>query len=572
MIRRIQNVKRPEPMGTMSAPAWKRISAFPLGLLILFSALLLLAGVFTNAVAADEQESETRAPVSETTEVCLGCHSSINPGMVESWAGSRHAAITPEQALEVTGNARKVSAENIPESLRKTAVGCAECHMLNTEAHPDTFEHNGYFVHTVVSPRDCAVCHPVEVEQYGRNIMAHARKNLAENPVFQDLERQTIGKPVIEEGRVEFEAADTATREEACFHCHGTQVMVTGTETRDTILGEMNFPVLSGWPNQGSGRVNPDNTLGSCAACHTRHTFAIEMARKPHTCMQCHIGPDVPAYKVYAASKHGNIYAAKKEKWDFTAVPWRIGKDFTAPTCATCHISLLTNTDGEVVAERTHRMNNRLAWRIFGLIYAHPHPIAPDTTVIRNKDGLPLPTDFDGGFAEGFLIDRAEQDRRDRAMQAICLNCHGESWVRGHWDRFRKTIEETNASTLTATRLMREIWAQGFARGLDEEESPFNESIERTWSNTWLFYANTIRFSSAMAGGGDYGVFANGRYQLSKRIQEMSEWLDLRNQLFPPATPVARRSGLSDDGMTPLSAELSDAPEAVDSPAEGDAP
>jgi len=31
--------------------------------------------------------------------------------------------------------------------------------------------------------------------------------------------------------------------------------------------------------------------------------------------------------------------------WDFTAVPWTIGKDFNAPTCAACHISLLVNTD-----------------------------------------------------------------------------------------------------------------------------------------------------------------------------------------------------------------------------------
>jgi len=35
-------------------------------------------------------------------------------------------------------------------------------------------------------------------------------------------------------------------------------------------------------------------------------------------------------------------------------------------------------------------MNDRLPWRLFGLIYAHPTPIA-DTTVIKNKAGLPLP-------------------------------------------------------------------------------------------------------------------------------------------------------------------------------------
>jgi hypothetical protein len=35
-----------------------------------------------------------------------------------------------------------------------------------------------------------------------------------------------------------------------------------------------------------------------------------------------------------------------------------------------------------------------------------------------------------------------------------------------------------------------------------------------------------------MAGGGDYGVFARGRYQLSQTIVELNDWLNLRKQLF----------------------------------------
>ena len=134
------------------------------------------------------------------------------------------------------------------------------------------------------------------------------------------------------------------------------------------------------------------------------------MARKPYTCKECHIGPDVPAFKVYTSSKHGNIFSAHQDSWDFKNVPWTIGQDFTAPTCAACHISLVVNTEGDVVAERSHQMNNRLPWRIFGLIYAHPHPLQPDTTVIRNKDGLPLPTDFEGGYAKQFLIGEEQMD------------------------------------------------------------------------------------------------------------------------------------------------------------------
>ena len=210
----------------------------------------------------------------------------------------------------------------------------------------------------------------------------------------------------------------------------------------------MEFPVIDGWPNHGVGRINLDGSLGSCSPCHARHAFSIETARKPYTCKQCHLGPDVPVYKVYSASKHGNVFHCKQHEWDFNAVPWEIGGDFTAPTCAVCHVSLLVDPDGELVAQRTHQMNNRIAWRIFGLVYSHAHPKDPDTTKIRNKDGLPLPTAFDGTPAADFLIGPDEQAKRRTEMETICLNCHGTSWVRGHFARYDKSHETTNAATL----------------------------------------------------------------------------------------------------------------------------
>lgn len=289
--------------------------------------------------------------------------------------------------------------------------------------------------------------------------------------------------------------------------------------------------MIEGWPNQGVGRVNLDGSMGACSACHTRHTFSIEMARKPYTCKECHVGPDVPAYKVYSASKHGNIFSSLGDQWDFKAVPWTIGEDFTAPTCAACHVSLTVNTDGEVISERTHQMNNRLAWRIFGLIYSHPHPREPDTSIIRNKNDQPLPTDLDGGFASQFLIDAKTQSERRQNMQANCLACHGQSWVLGHFKRHDNTIKQTNAALKTATTVMQEIWKQGFATGLSQGGSLTDEAIERKWAEIWLFYANSIRFASAMAGGGDYGVFADGRFASSQRIVEMNDWLKFQTQL-----------------------------------------
>ena len=467
--------------------------------------------------------------ISEATSECIDCHISVHPGIVKDWQKSRHAIITPQNAMAVEGLARKVSSKTVPENLNGMVVGCAECHMLRPKAHADTFEHNGYDIHVVVSPVDCATCHAQEAEQYSNNLMAHAYGNLAENALYQKLQLSIIGNKKRNNGQIMSEPADDATKAEACYYCHGTKLKVTGKETRDTeAAGELEFPVIEGWPNQGVGRVNLDGSLGSCSACHTRHAFSIEMARKPYTCKECHVGPDVPAFKVYAASKHGNIFSAMHKSWNFSVVPWTIGKDFTAPTCAACHVSLLVNGDDEVVSERTHQMSNRLPWRIFGLVYAHPHPLSPDTTIIRNKENQPLPTSLDGTFAAEYLIDAKEQDNRRKAMQAACLNCHDTSWVRGHWQRFENTIKETNRDILIATGILEDFWLGGYA---DMKTNPFDEAIEKKWTDTWQFYANGIRFASSMAGGGDYGVYADGRYQLAQTLQEMNDWLNLHKKI-----------------------------------------
>jgi len=488
--------------------------------------LALIVGVLVLNAGAGRAAD---VPVSEATAECLDCHAATHPGIVKDWQNSRHAAITTRQALAAEGTARKVSSKTVPDSLQSNTVGCAECHTLRPGAHADTFEHNGYDIHVVVSPKDCATCHSSEAEQYSKNLMANAYDNLDANTLYHKLQISINGRKEFKDGKITYQPANADTKAETCYYCHGTKLKVTGTEVRDTELaGELEFPVIEGWPNQGVGRVNLDGSLGSCAACHTRHAFSIEIARKPDTCKECHVGPDVPAFKVYAASKHGNIYSAMKKNWDFSAVPWTIGQDFTAPTCAVCHVSLLVNTDEEVVSERTHQMNNRLPWRIFGLVYAHPHPRNPDTSIIRNKDGQPLPTSLDGEFAAQYLIDEKEMDARRKTMQAACLSCHSTSWVKGQWRRFENTIRQTNAEILTATGIMRDIWQKGLA---DLNTNPFDEAIEKKWTDTWQFYANTIRFASAMGFGGDYGVYADGRYQLTQALLEMNDWRVLQEKI-----------------------------------------
>jgi len=466
--------------------------------------------------------------VSTATQNCLMCHQTIAPNMAANWVKSRMAATTPAQAIKKPEQERRVSFEKVPEQLADVVVGCAECHTMRPDKHQDTFDHQGYQVHTVVTPDDCAVCHPVERGQFADNLMAEAYGNLQNNPVYADLVRVANGPMAFGGMAITHAVPDDQTNADACLFCHGTRLAVEGIETRETDFGSMEFPEISGWPNQGVGRINPDGSKGSCSACHARHQFSIEMARKPYTCAECHKGPDVPAYKVYKVSKHSNIVDSLSagDGWDFSAVPWTVGEDFNAPTCAACHISLLVTPDGDIRAERTHRMNDRLAWRIFGLIYAHAPPRSADTTKIINKDGLALPTALDGTPAADYLISQEEQVRRERRMKGVCLSCHSRAWVDGHFKRLAHTIKTTNHQSRVATQIMEKAWQENAAT---QSDSLFNEALERKWVEQWLFYGNSTRFASAMMGA-DYGVFANGRWMQAKNPHEMLEMLKSKLQ------------------------------------------
>lgn len=493
-------------------------------------ALHWILTLVTVAVCCGTVQSQ-EAPQSEATEECLSCHAEVHPGIVGSWLRSRHATTTPEQAWQKGEQERRISTAEIDSSLRYVQVGCYECHSLNTDRHADAFEHNGYTINIVVSPDDCASCHVTEREQFAQNIMAHAHTNLVDNSLYRDFMAAVNSPYHYGDGALAMGTSDSLTEAESCLYCHGTRITVKGLAVRETDYDDYEFPVLEGWPNQGVGRINPDGSKGACSACHTRHDFSIETARKPYTCSECHKGPDVPAYKVYEVSKHGNIVSSHPDAIDFDAVPWTLGDDFTAPTCAVCHASLVVSPEGDVIAERSHRFNDRLAWRLFGVPYAHPHPVNADLRGIENAAGLPIATELDGTPVADAVIDADTQLQRRTTMKGICRGCHGTDWVDTHFRRLDNTIHRTNALTLAGTRIISDVWAAGIARGLPQNANIFDEDIERMWIDIWLFYANSTRFAAAMAGGGDYGVFANGRYQATQQLYRLMETYRLRKQL-----------------------------------------
>jgi hydroxylamine dehydrogenase len=483
-----------------------------------------LVSVFVLAAAlCFTASSSAEVGLSPQTQACIECHQVIHPGIVADWQTSRMATITPAEGLKKPERERRISTATVPEALRDVAVGCYECHSLNQPQHKDNFEHAGFRINVVVSPDDCKVCHPLEADQYGKGKKAHARGNLTENPVYSSLVDTIVGMRDFQGGKKVAGKPSPLALSGTCFACHGTEVTVKGVRKVTSDLGDFELPDLSGWPNQGVGRVNPDGSRGTCTVCHTRHAFSIAMARKPHTCGQCHLEPDVPAYNVYQESKHGNIFFASHQGYDMEKVPWTIGKDFRSPTCATCHNSLLAAPDGAIIAERTHDFGSRPWVRLFGPIYSHPQPKEGRTYVIKNKDGLPLPTAFTGEPASAFLIDPKEQEKRMAQMKRICGSCHGSAVVNGHFAKLDNSVSEVDAMVKRATLLMVGAWNDKLA----DKTNPFDEGIEQKWMSQWLFYGNSVRFASAMMGY-DHTAFHYGWWNLSTNLQDMAESISLK--------------------------------------------
>lgn len=60
--------------------------------------------------------------------------------------------------------------------------------------------------------------------------------------------------------------------------------------------------------------------------------------------------------------------------------------------------------------------------------------------------------------------------------------------------------------------------------------SPQTQSIEQMWIRQWVFYSNSIRYSSAMTGAPDYTSFKNGWWYLNENLQHMKDWIEFKKE------------------------------------------
>ena len=318
-------------------------------------------------------------------ETCAGCHERLHPTLVHQFEGS---------AMGATGR------QNPRVDYPQTQMTCANCHGTD---HDAIMASKGRVPEAV-----CATCH----QQIYQEHVVDAGHTYGPGPGELGINwERNIGVP-------HYAQMPRKVMEMGCDPCHA-QAGATLPEY---------------WSDEQQKYVDTSSLTyrNGCIACHTRHSFSLAEARKPEACYTCHMGPDHPNYEAYMSSKHGSIYVARGNDWDWnqplTEAEW------DAPTCAYCHM-MYVDENGERYS--SHNMSRKIIWGM-----------GVQAALGQLEDITLLP----------------ENQARRVEMIKVCMTCHSEDKARGY-------LESADAHKLAGDALVveaRNVVADLYAEGLVE--------------------------------------------------------------------------------------------------------
>jgi len=424
---------------------------------------LLVAGSAMATTTASKDV--TNAGNQEENVKCINCHLKENNAMVQQWKNSPHAASQDGQ------------------------VGCYNCHAAE-QGEPGSYMHEGALIRTIQSPRDCGFCHEQETKE-----MAPSHHSTA-GQIMASLDNVL--------GEVVCSMETKADAANGCWQCHGSIVKILTGSDGKPLLNEnqaVMFDPMT-YPNSGIGRLNPDGTMGTCNACHGRHSFRASTARQPENCGKCHLGPDHPQIEAYKESKHGIAYYSAVRERGMNAMnilksgKWVLGKDYyTAPTCATCHMGATLKSDGSVTAS-SHNVGDRISWNLRA-------PISPklNRVTFANGDEKDVTGDIppqigqtvkykkfvmEGGkwkktMAEGEVVHVKSWEDRRADMEIVCQQCHGVQVVDNFYTQLDEPVMTYNKKYARPTKMLYEMAKkEGLVSG-----SLFHTKLGWHWWELW---------------------------------------------------------------------------------------
>jgi hypothetical protein len=327
-------------------------------------------------------------------------------------------------------------------------VSCLDCHQP-TETQPKR-DHHGFVISITLTAGNCRSCHESIYQEYLRSRHAapswaavFGQEGLTSEQVAFSERYQPGGtrRPAHPLAKVEGASGTTS----GCAQCHSV------------------------------GQPNKDGTIGTCTACHTRHTSSVAIARLPTTCGQCHLGPDHSQLEIYEESKHGVMFHAQEPLLNLAAPSKTLStRDMSVPTCATCHMSGL---NGQRV---THDPSERLSYYL----------------------------------ADPITKPRPNHDRAQIAMKQLCSQCHTTGLIERVYAEAEKIVASTNEKVQAASEVMTALRRDGVLAG-----APFSQPIDFVYFDLWHYDGRTSKHGAFM-GGADF-VQWHGNYPLLARTVEL---------------------------------------------------
>ncbi len=428
---------------------------------------------------------------------CVECHANETPGIVEQWKGSTHA---------------------------EKGVACVDCHTADKD-DVDGFNHEGEWIATLVTPKDCSRCHEHECKEFTASHHALAGNILhsLDNKLAETVEgaRLTFDVRTPIPGSHIKEVNGLAFAYTGCQQCHGSKVALRSTEggrisVDELKPGEDGKPTNADavalilkdddgkplfdqetWPNTGMGRLNLDGSRGACSACHSRHDFSPRRARRPENCGKCHLGPDHPQKEIYEESKHGIAYRDLKDKMNLDADTWVLGKDYSqAPTCATCHMSGNSRNKGHI----THDPGERISWTN-----------RPPVSMVMDTDAAgKVVTETDPKKRRELVVETADVKRT--RMKNVCSHCHTADYVNAFYKQYDSFLVLYNEKFGNPGKaIVGELKAQKMLT-----PTAFDEEIEWTWFFLWHHEGRRARHGASMMAP-DYAHW-HGTFEVADRF------------------------------------------------------
>jgi hydroxylamine dehydrogenase len=382
---------------------------------------LVLAGFLINRQRPASDTSQGSAAMVRASGKCAECHTEQHYAIVHEYELSAHAA---------------------------KGINCLECHQPTQ--NQDRTDHHGFVIAKNVTAGNCRSCHEMEYQQFLRS--RHAAPSWA----------AVYGEKGLSPEQVDFAEK---FHPGACKRPANSLVALEGASA-----------VVSGCAKcHGVGKPNTDGSIGTCTACHTRHTSSVEIARLPTSCGQCHMGPDHSQLEIYNESKHGVMFAAQKSHLKLDVAPKKLtSRDMFVPTCATCHMSGL---NGQKV---THDPSERLSYLL-----------AAEISTKRS----------------GYAMAQAN-------MKETCVQCHTRPVVERIYDEAEKAVANTNEKVKAAKEIYESLRAEKVITG-----PPFSHPIDFLYFDLWHYYGRTAKHGAFM-GGQDFAQW-HGNYPILQHTVEL---------------------------------------------------